>query len=237
MSGLIQDTRAPTAQPLRWLKRWLRSKRQSAIPLSLMESIQKGVLAYSYKGVPALKSPFDLSLYQHLIWELRPRTIIEVGAHLGGSTLWLADAAAVAGVDCQVHAVDLKPITGVSAPNINFHVGDARALDRLFSSEFMSALAHPMLVIEDADHQAETTLAVLRFFAPWLWAGDYLVVEDGMVGDIGIGHRFGGGPCVAIKRFLTECPGRYEIDRRYCDWYGRNVTWNINGYLRRTSAL
>ena len=27
--------------------------------------------------------------------------------------------------------------------------------------------------------------------------------------------------------------GRYEIDRTFCDYYGRNVTWNVDGYLRR----
>jgi hypothetical protein len=27
----------------------------------------------------------------------------------------------------------------------------------------------------------------------------------------------------------------YEIDVNYCDWFGMNVTWNVNGYLRRVS--
>ncbi len=223
-------------QFLRRLKRWVRSKRRSAIPLRLMETIQKGALDYTYKGVPTLKNPFDLALYQLLLWELKPATILEIGPHQGGSTLWLADMARTAGLDCRIHAVDLQPVVGIAAPGVTFHVGDARALERTFAAQFMRDVRHPLLVIEDADHQAETTLKVLRFFAPWLAPGDYMVIEDGMVGDIGIAHRYGGGPCVAIERFIAEEAGRYEIDRRYCDWYGRNVTWNVNGYLRRTDA-
>lgn len=201
-----------------------------------METIQQGTIHYAYKGIPALKSPFDMALYQLLLWELKPATVLEIGSHRGGSALWLADTLRAMDLDCPVHSVDLNPVEGVAAPGLTFHVGDARALAEVFTADFLRSLPHPLLVIEDADHQADTTLAVLRFFAPWLTPGDYMVIEDGMVGDIGLGHRYGGGPCVAIERFLAEEDGRYEVDRRYCDWYGRNVTWNVNGYLRRTGA-
>src|SRR5690554_4437246 len=44
-----------------------------------------------YKGLINLTPPTDLVLYSNLIWELRPRTIIEFGAMQGGSSLWFAD--------------------------------------------------------------------------------------------------------------------------------------------------
>ena len=33
--------------------------------------------------------------------------------------------------------------------------------------------------------------------------------------------------------FDEKVSGRYEIDRSLCDYFGHNVTWNVDGYLRR----
>lgn len=37
----------------------------------------------------------------------------------------------------------------------------------------------------------------------------------------------------AVEAFLEQNAASYEIDRGLCDYFGRNVTWNVNGYLRR----
>ena len=50
---------------------------------------------------------------------------------------------------------------------------------------------------------------------------------------MGYAASFGGGPLAAIERFLRGHGAKYEIGRTYCDWFGRNATWNVNGYLRR----
>lgn len=38
-----------------------------ALPQRALEHIQRGILNYTYKGVPTYKSPFDLALYQLLL--------------------------------------------------------------------------------------------------------------------------------------------------------------------------
>jgi len=38
---------------------------------------------------------------------------------------------------------------------------------------------------------------------------------------------------LASSEFLAERREDYEIDERYCDLYGFNVTENPNGYLRK----
>jgi cephalosporin hydroxylase len=88
-------------------------------------------------------------------------------------------------------------------------------------------------VIEDASHEYRHTLAVLRFFDPMMQSGEYLVVEDANVTDMGDEARFDGGPGRAIAEFLADSGHRYEIDRDYCDRFGHNFTGNPNGYLRR----
>jgi cephalosporin hydroxylase len=45
----------------------------------------------SYAGVRISKFPEDLRVYEHLLWASRANTVIEIGAHYGGSALWFRD--------------------------------------------------------------------------------------------------------------------------------------------------
>ena len=38
-----------------------------------------------------LKFPEDLRVYEHLLWQTAPSTVIEVGVKDGGSALWFRD--------------------------------------------------------------------------------------------------------------------------------------------------
>jgi cephalosporin hydroxylase len=208
-------------------------KAGSAIPYDLLMAIQQGTMAYRYKGRPLLKNPFDLALYPLLLADARPRTLIEIGSFQGGSALWFADQAAGLGWDLEVHSVDVAPPSGIERPHVHFHPGDGRRLGDVFDRPALAALPRPWLVIDDADHQYETTLAVLRFFDPLMAPGEYIVIEDGILTDMRVADAYGGGPARAIHDFLADARGRFEIDRSYCDYFGHNVTWNVDGYLRR----
>jgi len=149
------------------------------------------------------------------------------------SALWMRDIVHIYGLACQIHSVDVVPVVGIEIPGVTFHTGDGRGLAKTFDNGFLRRLARPLLVIEDADHRPETTYAVLKFFDSWMRPGEYIVVEDGIVNDMGHEVQYAGGPLAAMARFLTERGKDYEIDRRYCDWFGGNVTWNVDGFLRR----
>jgi cephalosporin hydroxylase len=49
---------------------------------------------------------------------------------------------------------------------------------------------------------------------------------------MGIEKNYDGGPLRAIEEFLPQNP-QFEIDRKWCDFYGYNVTFNPNGYLKK----
>ena len=85
-------------------------------------------------------------------------------------------------------------------------------------------------MIEDGPHTFEGSLSALNFFDPHMRSGEYIIVEDGVLEDLHY-RELKNGPKRAIKEFLATHPDNYRIDREYCDFYGRNVTWNINGYL------
>jgi cephalosporin hydroxylase len=165
----------------------------SEIPYELLMKIQEGTLAYTYRGVPMLKNPFDLALYPLLLDSLRPRTLIEIGANAGGSAMWFADQARLRGLDMRVVSVDLTP-PEIDYPNVAFLPGDARALDLPVNS-----FARPLLVVEDSDQLYATVRAVLAYFDRWFAPGDWIVIEDGIVGDVRIAEQFDGATCA------TQC--------------------------------
>jgi cephalosporin hydroxylase len=107
-----------------------------------------------------------------LLWEVRPNTIIEVGSNQGGTAAWLADTMRTYRFRCQIHSIDINPVTWLQLPDVTFHKGDANLLELSFSPDSMRSLARPLLVIEDSLHEMTTSLAVLNFFHNWLVAGD-----------------------------------------------------------------
>lgn len=201
------------------------------IPYELLMKIQQGTMKYRYRGVPMLKNPFDLALYTMLLERAEPRTLIEIGSHAGGSALWFADQRP----GMQVVSLDLAHPDDVSHPSVRFIRGDAQRLSDVLTPELMESFARPLLVVEDSSHFAGATGAVLEFFDAWLRPGEYIVIEDGILSAMGAAEAFDGGPLRAIHEFLARSGERYEIDRTLCDYYGHNVTWNVDGYLRRVA--
>lgn len=203
----------------------------TAIPYELLMQIQQGTMSYRYKGVPLLKNPFDLALYPLLLDQAQPSTLIEIGTHAGGSAMWFADQRP----GMRVLSIDLQPPAGVEHPSVEFHRGDAHRLGDVLTPEVMKSLARPLLVVEDSSHLAATTAAVLDFFDSWLHPGESIVIEDGILTAMRVGDSYDGGPLRAIHEFLARNAGRYEVDRAFCDYFGPNVTWNVDGYLRRVA--
>lgn len=219
--------KARARRPLNFMVEYFKARQTGAIPFGLIRSIQRGLLTYHYRSVPMLKHPIDMALYTDLVWHLRPRTIIEIGSGRGGSAVWFSDLLKNYNIDGKVLSIDLVP-PKIEVSGIEFYYGDAANLE----DNMLDYGPHPWLVIEDSSHLAKDSLAVLYHFADQLHVGDYIVVEDGNVTDMGDAHRRGGGPLAAIHQFLKDDP-RFAIDRSYCDRYGHNVTANPDGWLKR----
>jgi len=197
-------------------------------------SFYRGIIDYRYRDIPMQKHPIEMALYPRLLWALKPRTIIEIGSFAGGSALWLADTLNSYGIDGRVVSVDIKPPSpSYILQNVTFLEGNTKNLAANLTADFLAALPRPWLVIEDAGHDYAGTIAVLRFFDPLLRSGEYIVVEDANVAEMGVDARLDGGPGRAIAEFLNDRSFDYELDIGYCDSYGRNVTGNPNGYFRK----
>lgn len=207
----------------------------TSLPRETLLEIQNTSHNYSYRGVAMIKNPFDFAIYPILIWDKKPRTIIEIGSKDGGSGLWLADMLDNFGIDGHVYSLDIVGVKKVTHPRLTFLEGDGRELSDSFSPEFMLTLPRPLLVIEDADHSYETSSHVLSFFHRYLDKGETIVIEDGIISDLAQDSGYNSGPHRAIKEFLKQHNAEYDIEGRYCDFFGYNLTWCTNGFLQRTT--
>ncbi len=208
---------------------------RTAIPDRLHISLVNGSMRYTYRGIPMIKHPVDMALYLKLLWELKPATVIEVGSKFGGTAVWLGDMLNTMGIQGEVLSIDIKlPQNPYCKPvNVKFMQGDESALEEI-GFDF-AQLPRPWLVLNDASHSRGRVRACMEFFDKRTQAGDYMVIEDGFLTEVGIdglGER-DGGPGQAIAEFLVGREKRWIIDDRYCDFFGTNVTANTNGYLKR----
>lgn len=206
----------------------------SGLPGEPLDSIQNALHNYSYKGTPMLKNPFDHALYPLLLSKLKPRTLIEIGSKEGGSALWFGDLCDTLGLDCKIHSIDIVRVATVKHKRVTFHEADGRNLASYLTDKFLAKLPRPWLVIEDADHSYETSMAVLNFFEDKLQLGDMLVMEDGIITDLSRLPEGASGPHRALRKFLQRNYAEYEIASEWCDYFGYNFTWSSNGFLRRT---
>ena len=197
-------------------------------------AIQKGTLNYTYRGVPMWKCPFDLALYMQVLWEIKPKTILEFGSKAGGSALWLADMLTSFGLTkTALWSLDIKPVTTINDSRIRFGKIDVARPQDFLEQQTLESIEHPLLIIDDASHQYAHVKSLLNFLHPHLVTGDYLIVEDGIVDRLNMADHYEGGPLRAIREFMSEQDGKYQIDRNRCDAFGHNVTWNVEGYIRR----
>src|SRR4051794_36848818 len=88
-------------------------------------------------GIPVLKCPLDLWIYQELVHTQGPDLIVETGTHTGGSALFLATMCDLVGHG-QVLTVDIENRAGrPSHPRIEYLLGsstDPAILKRVFAA-------------------------------------------------------------------------------------------------------
>lgn len=194
-----------------------------------IDSICKGHHSVTYRGIKAIRCPFDYVIYQMIISELKPDLVIEIGTNIGGGALYIADLMNNIGHG-TIHTIDIvkqsDPILADS-PRIKLFTEGWEKYDLGEAKEF-----NKILVIEDASHMYEDTIAILEKFAPLVTKDSYLIVEDGIVNELGLEKDYHGGPLKAIREFLPTHK-EFMIDRIWCDMFGTNATFNVNGYLKR----
>lgn len=194
-----------------------------------VKSIDKGHHNVTYRGVKAVRCPFDYLIYQMIISELKPDLIIEIGSRKGGGAYYMADLLDSIG-NGIIHTVDIVDDIDLEVkkhPRIKFYFDGWSGYDLALTKGFQT-----ILIIEDGSHTYEDTIGILRKFDKAVSVNSYFIVEDGIMNELGIEKKYNGGPLRAIRKFLSQ-NNEFVVDRKWCDMFGKNATFNVNGYLKR----
>ncbi|SFX75982.1 Cephalosporin hydroxylase [Thermoactinomyces sp. DSM 45891] len=178
----------------------------------------QGVLqCMTWRGEPLFKSVHDFAIYQMLIYERKPATIIEIGT-TNTSLNWYKDMTSMFGLGTRIVGIDKRKPSHLS-DDIYFIYGDINRIDGLLPPEVIATFPKPWLVIEDAHAH---TLKVVDYIAEMLTSGDYLVVEDSI------------NKADIIRTWLQGVESNhFAIDSYYTDFFGVNATSATNSIIVR----
>ena len=184
----------------------------------------------TYRGIPIIKSPLDMWVYQQLVWELQPELVIETGTYMGGSALFLADQCDLNGRG-RVISIDIEPRENRPPhPRVEYVLSsslDKPLLERL--TQVVGGISGHTMVILDSDHSMPHVLNECRAFAGFVTPGSYLVVEDTNVNGHPVFPGHGPGPWEAASTFLAERPD-FQVDEAREPFL---LSMNPRGYLRK----
>ena len=184
-----------------------------------------------FEGVPLIKCPMDLWVYQELVFDLKPTLIIETGTAFGGSALFFARQLEKLGAGSVISIDVTHPETLPRHARITYLRGSS--IDPTIVAMVTGrARAHErVMVVLDSDHSAAHVSAELAIYAPLVTVGQFLVVEDTNINGhpVAIDWKGGPGPHAAVETFLQGYPEfeRDPLAERYL------LTMHPGGWLRR----
>lgn len=178
-----------------------------------------------WKGLVLMKDPMSLSVYQQMLQDLKPATILEFGCFEGGSALWMHDILKAVGHDTVIHTFDInqEQVKLPATEGIEFHQVDNLNIEQFYTDnkQWLDNLKHPILAIEDSHVNAAGVMVVIDRL---LQAGDYLIVED----------TLSEAKHETMETFIQQHD--YLVDTHYCDFWGYNNSWNVNSIFKKTGA-
>lgn len=191
-----------------------------------------------WRGIPIVKCPFDMQMYQEILWETKPTMIIETGTFAGGSALFFANMFDLIG-EGRIVTVDLGSNTSnlpepPEHPRISYIQGVSSTDLAVVEHLRRDAKGERVMVVLDSDHTKNHVLRELQLYHRLVSKDCYLVVEDTNMDAAkyfcGPEPLAGGGPAQAIKEFQPTNHG-FTVDT-VRERLG--FSFNPGGYLRRT---
>ena len=178
-------------------------------------------------GVPILKCPLDLWIYQEIIFEKRPDVIIESGTASGGSALFLASMCDLVN-NGKVITIDIEDREDrPQHERIVYLLGSSISKEIVSQVKGLISDKDEVMVILDSDHHKEHVLNEIRIYHKLITKGNYLIVEDTNINNHPVYPEFGPGPMEAVEEFLKE-NREFVADKNREKFY---LTFNPKGYL------
>jgi cephalosporin hydroxylase len=198
---------------------------------------------FTWMGRPIIQFPQDIMAMQEIIWNVKPKLIIETGIARGGSLVFYASMLELIGGEGIVLGLDID-IRAHNRVEIEKHAmfkrikmieGSSIENDVISQVYEIAKGMAPILVILDSMHTHLHVLEELKAYSPLVTKDSYLVVFDTIVEDMP--DNFfenrpwgkGNNPKTAVHEFLKSTD-RFTIDQEIESKL--LVTVAPDGYLR-----
>lgn len=181
-----------------------------------------------WMGVPALKIPFDLWMYQEMMWTFKPDFIVETGTFGGGSALFMAGVydqlAMFTPVNGKIITIDIWPDSETACkarphPRVEFILGSSIS-NEIFQAVKNRTSGKNVMVVLDSAHDTVHVLKELELYSTLVKPGGYLIVEDTTVE----------GPRIAVEQWLPNNPNFIVDSDKHEKFF---LSCNPGGYLKR----
>ena len=204
-----------------------RSLHKDALDVFVRADKHSWIHQTNWFGEPVLNLPQDMFAVQEIIFQTKPKFIIEVGVAWGGGLLFystLMEALGgekVIGIDIYIPD-DLKVRLSSHGKIsdrlvlINKPSTDNETIEKVKS---LIGETRDVLVLLDSFHTHDHVLKELDMYSPLVGKGHYLICGDTIVEDIPTQtHRVrpwgpGNNPKTALRQFLNE-NDRFKVDHR-----------------------
>lgn len=131
----------------------------------------------NWRGIRVVKQPTDMIQYQEVIFENKPKFIVEAGTKFGGSALFFQDMLDIVGQGGRVITIDIKDFVKVKDPRITYILGSST--DREIVAKVREMVGNETcMVVLDSNHHRRHVKWELHHYAPMVTTGQYLVIED-----------------------------------------------------------
>ena len=202
---------------------------------------------FSWLGIPIIRFPDDIVVFQELVWELQPERVIEVGVARGGSVILTASLLKMAGGNGRVLGVDID-IRSHNRTRIENHPmsdvvdlveGSSIGAETLKAVDAWLKDDEADIVVLDSDHTHDHVLGELSAYGNRLRVGGYLVLPDTAIENFPPGYYKdrewdkGNNPMTALHAFLKTNPN-FQIDEYLS--HKAAITESPRGYVRKVSA-
>ena len=187
-----------------------------------------------FLGFEILQCPFDLQIYQELIFATKPEFIFQTGICGGGSIVYFSSILDLMGSsnDIKVIGVDIelsKEAKQIKNDRVILFEGSSTSKEIVSKIKDLT-LGKRGIVILDSDHSAMHVTKELSVYKDFVQKGCYLVVEDTNLNGNPVYPNFGPGPYEAVKKFLLENKD-FRQDNQL--WKRNLFSFHQYGWLKR----